>query len=203
MRFDDELRSRGVHPDTLPPDLSPYGTDGLAYWRCVESFVDDAFANSAALQDALGGFRSETEAWWRVAMENCRGDLGPLTEDAMRTFLKISIFNVSGYHSHVGTVGAYVRDPRFLCTKLWPQATMCDKQTTSALCVIACITGFPMATIDGDLSDHMPDHGSPVAAVNLRAALTSLEGEIAERNASRALPYRLFMPSRVATSVAI
>jgi len=203
MRFDDELRERGVHPDDIGEEISPFGTDGLAYWRCVDAFVDHAFEASPGLKEVLGSCRSETEAWWEDAMANCRTDLGPLSDAAVREFVKISLFNVSGYHSHVGTVGAYVRDPRFLCTKLWPGATMCDKQTTSTLCVIACITGFPMATVDGDLSQLMPDSGAAEAARAFREALATLETEITARNEQRTLPYRLFLPSRVATSVAI
>ncbi len=202
-RFDEELKRKGVHPDDLPEGIDyAYGVEGLAYWRCLESFVNDSFANSPAMATVLTDHRESTEAFWK-AVSKYFGEERELTESTLKDFLCAAFFCVSAYHSHVGSVSAYVRDPRFLAGKLWPDQTIADKQSSAQLCMIACITGFKMPTIDSDFDHLMPCDATRECAKKYDDALHALQAEMDERNAKRGQAFRSFEPARVATSVAI
>ena len=159
--FDQELRRKGVHPEQLPVGLDyPYAVDGYAYWQHITKFVDNAFENSPALQSVLKARGAETQAWWNYADNELPVDLPELSLDNLKDFLKIVIWTVTGFHSQVGSIASYVRDPRFMSAKLWPNAENADKQSSGALGVLTCITGLEMATLDTSFEHLMPDLGS-------------------------------------------
>lgn len=200
--FPEELRRRGVHPETLAVEY-PYATDGLLYWDATLAFVRDAFERSDALKQVLGSQRDETLQWWDDLRTHLVGGLPELSLDTLTEFLAHTIFVVTAFHNHVGTVADFVMDPTFTAGKVWPGATMADKQSTTHLCVVASITGFEMPRLMGDFSRLMPDAQAREVVNRWHLRLREVEAEIASRNAARAQPFLSFLPSRMAISVAI
>jgi Lipoxygenase len=198
----DELRRKGVHPDTTG-DLYPYGSDALAYWNRVEHFVQHAFDTSPALGEVLGARRVDTERWWGEVRRLVNGGLPDLNAKSLNDFLSHAIFTVTGFHNHVGTVTDFVTDPTFTAGKVWPGATMADRQTTVHLCIVACITGLPMPALVGDFRHLMPDDAARTSVSTFLASLRELEEDIAARNGKRSQPLLSFLPQRMAISVAI
>lgn len=200
--FPQELRRRGVHPESLATPY-PYAEDGLLYWDCILAFVQDAFASSDALKQVLGAAREETQRWWDDLRAHLVGGLPELSLESLTEFLAHTIFTVTAFHNHVGTVADFVMDPTFTAGKVWPGATIADKQSTTHLCVVASITGFEMPRLMGDFSHLMPDGKAREAVNSWHSRLRQVEEEITGRNAKRGQPLLSFLPSRMAISVAI
>lgn len=200
--FPQELRRRGVHPESLAVEY-PYATDGLLYWDCIVAFLREAFAASDGLKQVLHAQRDETVRWWEDLRAHLVGGLPELSEETLIDFLAHTIFSVTAFHNHVGTVTDFVMDPTFTAGKVWPGATIADKQSTTHLCVVASITGFEMPGLMGDFSHLMPDGGARQAVNMWHTRLRQVEEEIAGRNAQRQQPLLTFLPSRMAISVAI
>lgn len=124
--FPDELRRKGVHPDSMtdPALLYPYGADGLRYWDRVSAFVTDVLSSSPALRTILAERRTETQQWWDAQAALLPGGLPALDKDTLHDYLAHVMFTVTGFHSHVGNVAPYVRDPSVVGGKVWARATM-------------------------------------------------------------------------------
>lgn len=197
IRFDDELRSKGVHPDQLAdPHMFPYGEEGLQYWQEVEIFVHGLGESLVDLKDPAVG------RWWDEIRQRYP-KLPPLHRKALHDYLCTLIFTVTAFHHHVGTVTPYVSDPRCLAGKLWKDQTMSDCQSTMQLATIACITGFELPALVDDWSHLMPDAGAKRAAGAFRAALARLQADVEGRNRQRPQPFRSFEPQQITTSVGI
>lgn len=203
--FPDELRRKGVHPDSMedPESVYPYGADGVRYWDCVAGFVQDAFDSSTAMQEVLGSRREETAQWWDAQSSLLPGGLPELSQQSLQDYLAHVIFTVTGFHQHVGSVAAYVLDPSLCSGKTYAHATICDMQTSGQLGVVACITGMAMPKLQGNFSHLMPDDGAKEAEGRFRKSLTVLQTEIDARNERRQLAHNTFSPRALACSISI
>ncbi|MEM6930349.1 MAG: lipoxygenase family protein [Myxococcota bacterium] len=201
----DDLRDRGLHPDQLSSAEQarlPFPVDGMAFWRCIEDFVQDAMSGSVLLRASLAGrHRRDVEAWWQ-AMDDAFGQTLPAFDDrSLGQVLTWLIVSVSALHGHVGYVAPYVRDPAFAGARVWRNATRIDAQNVLQLNTIAVATGLAVPGIADDFGHLMPDDHSRRAAGRLRGRLAALDLAIEQRNAERDAPLTSFQPRWVPCSV--
>ena len=203
--FPDQLRRKGVHPDSIEDAelVYPYGADGVQYWDCVAAFVQDVFDTSPAMQEVLGSRREETAQWWEAQSQLLPGGLPQLGQQSLQDYLAHVIFTVTGFHQHVGSVAAYVLDPSLCSGKTYAEATICDVQSSGQLGVVACITGLSMPMLQGNFSHLMPDAGAKEAEGRFRESLAALQVQIDARNERRQLAHNTFSPRALASSISI
>jgi hypothetical protein len=198
--FDAELRRKGIHPDNLPAGIElPYVVEALAFWDVIVAFVHDLLSSSVAIKESLKD--KDTQTWWSGLGADVV--MGRDIEAALAEVLAIFLFTVTAFHAQAQNAQVYVRDPRFASVRLGPGQVMNDRVSNLAIATLLSSVGLPTPQIDGDLSPHMPDEGAKAAAHRFRAALRDLGAAMDQRNETRAQPYRLLEPKRVAVSITV
>jgi hypothetical protein len=200
----DLLRERGIDRaslSALPEDIFPFGRDGELYWNSLNGFSADILHHAPAFRNIEKN--DAVKAWWEQMNGTLRFSPSDLSTDRMATFLTQFFYTVSAFHSWVGHVTPYVKDPSIAAGKLFPDAVMANQQNSAELGVIASITGLPTPSLLGDFSHLMPDDYSRGSLNRLHENLLQVGQEIQQRNARRDIALRAFLPEELNLSVAI
>jgi len=188
----------------------PFGEDFLAYGKIIEKYVmswmalyypdDDSILNDPELIDFWRALRLRPDS---------RTSYGELTGiQSLLDYLSTFLIFVTGIHSHVGTVGDYIMDPKLLSSKLEDRKTEASLQAGIQAMNIGLSTAYrqiPLLKLNPTHLWLKDSHyeGQMEAWDNMRQELFQLEQTITKRNEKRRFPCRSFLPSLQGISVAV
>lgn len=196
-----ELTGLGKHLQNGGGQILDYTNDGLAFWKVVNAFISDVVENSPAFNKVVKSDASKR--WWEQVNVLAEEDLGGFGKSSLIAYLTEFLFTVSGYHSFVGHVSPFVKNPAIASGKLYPDLAMSDQQTSEQISVVASITGLEMPGLMGNFQHLMPDVNARECLIRFQNNLRALDGEINQRNAKRAIPLHAFVPDKMSLGVSI
>ncbi|MFT7604270.1 MAG: hypothetical protein ACI8VT_001844 [Saprospiraceae bacterium] len=203
MPFPDQIKQAGItdHLQNGGSNILGYANDGLAFWKVVHSFISDVVDNSPAFGKILKNDASKR--WWEQVNVLSNNELGGFDSSGLISYLTEFVFTVSGYHSFVGHVSPFVRNPKIATGKLYPDVAMANQQASQQIAVVASITGLEMPSLLGNFNHLMPDVNTRESLLGFQNNLKVLNSEIEDRNAKRDIPLNAFVPDKMSLGVSI
>ena len=199
------------YPERFQPDLIaelgddyPFGLDGRDYYevvhRFVTSYIEEYYPADGAVSDEY-----LLEAWRQIRM--LKGSKVP--EIRSNTELAKMITNyivyVTAIHKIVGDVVPYLYDPEFMASKIRPNVTVADIETTAYEMLIArsTITNVPMLMNDFTHLLLRDSHLNRTKEIfdDFQRDLAHLSTKVHGRNARRRWRFNGFDPKIMASSV--
>ncbi len=203
LPFPEQLKRSGVanHMQNGGANILNNATDGMAFWNVVNNFASDVVKNSPAFEKALK--HDATKRWWEQINALSNDEVGGFGSDGLTAYLTEFLFTVSGYHSFVGHVAPFVKNPAVVSGKLYPNVAVADQQTSQQISVVASITGLEMPNLLGNFKHLMPDTNTRESLIKFQNNLKNLNSDILERNSKRDIPLHAFIPDKMSLGVSI
>ena len=196
----------------------PYDVDGLDYHALLRnltrSYVRLYYEHGArdgtasapdgavGAPDACAADERVTE-WYAAASSllTRSSRLPSLSCASLAEVLASLLFDVSAQHQHVGSIGSEIRDPCF-APPSWREGELCGPPRTSFVTVlIIALTQDEVPTIDQDFSHLLLDERAKRLWADFRASLAGLGARVDARNRNRRLPFHLFRPRTLTSSI--
>jgi hypothetical protein len=198
--FSQFLQRTGMY--NVDPNLYPFGQDGMDYWNAVRKYVTEYIYLFYSNEQKLHADNEFVEFWTQLSA-TFPGGLPPLLLPNVIEVLTEFIFYVSGIHTHVGSLGAYCRDPRFAAGCVGEGQTQAFPQHLYTQVALTVGTAGQMPRMSQDWSHLLPNKEAMGVWRKFHEEMCELQTTIEARNKSRKHPFNNFNPEYIETSIAV
>lgn len=182
----------------------PYGFDGTDFYNIVSKFVgryvNEYYPNNTVTMDPY-----LLEAWKNVRVLNNSRIPELSSNNNFINMITNYIIYVTAIHKIVGDVNVYLQDPSFMASKIRPNVTVADVETSAYQILIAKSTTTNTPRLMNDFTHLLLDdshHDSTIEIFrDFQKDLKILEGVINKRNENRKWKFNGFNPKFMASSV--
>jgi arachidonate 15-lipoxygenase len=220
-----DIAARGVDDVHALPDY-PYRDDGLLVWNAIAAWVND-YVNLYYASDLDVQRDTEVAAWITDAVQNGKvaGLAKPGSKAQLVQLVAGVIFNASAQHAAVNypqlTMMTYVPSSSGVLSAQAPAGVAGQSETTwramlpppvvtvAQVIFLSILGSLYYKPLGGYRSATLPvgsaftDGRVAAPLARFQAALADVEATITARNATRAAPYTVLLPSKIPTSTNI
>jgi len=194
------LQRTGMY--NVDPNLYPFGQDGMDYWNAVRKYVTEYIYLFYPNEQKLHADKEFVEFWTQYSA-SFPGGLPPLLLPNVIDVITEFIFYVSGIHTHVGTLGAYCRDPRFAAGCVGEGQSQAYPQHLYTQVALTVGTAGHMPRMLQDWSHLLPNQEAMTVWCKFHEEMCALQTTIEDRNKSRKYAFNNFNPEYIETSIAV